>query len=74
MEGGVNMIVKETDLFKGLSVEILEKIASQCEEMRFKPQEVIFKSGEKGGGIYILEEGKWTYSFQALPEGVFTLS
>jgi CRP-like cAMP-binding protein len=58
MEGGVNMIVKETDLFKGLSVESLEKIASQCEEMRFKPQEVIFKSGEKGEGIYILEEGQ----------------
>jgi len=58
MKGGVNMIVKETDLFKGVSVENLEKIASQCEEMRFKPQELIFKSGDKAEGIYILEEGQ----------------
>ncbi len=52
------MIVKETDLFKGVSVENLEKIASLCEEMSFKPQELIFKSGDKAEGIYILEEGQ----------------
>lgn len=52
------MIVKEAELFKGISVDILERIASASEQKQFKAKEVIFKVGDEASGLYVLEEGK----------------
>lgn len=52
------MIVKETELFKGISLEALERIASASEQKEFKAREVIFTVGDEATGLYVLEEGK----------------
>lgn len=52
------MIVKEAELFKGISVEVLERIASASEHKEFKAKEVIFKVGDEASGLYVLEDGK----------------
>lgn len=53
---GVSLL-GETELFKGLNEEEIEKILSLCKEVRFNKNEIIMKEGEVGDEIYIVIEG-----------------
>ncbi len=52
------MIIKESDLFKGVSIGALEKIASLCREKAFGAGEVIFRRGDPAESFYVLQEGQ----------------
>ncbi|QTA84042.1 Crp/Fnr family transcriptional regulator [Desulfonema magnum] len=51
------MIINETDLFKGISFEIMEEIADISSEESHAKDTVLFERGEKANCLYILEQG-----------------
>lgn len=51
------MIVKEIDLFKEISHEVMEEIANICSEENYLKNMVLFKKGEEADCLYILVEG-----------------
>ncbi len=51
------MIIKETDLFKGIDFDVMEEIANICSEENYAKDTVLFEQGEKAERLYILEEG-----------------
>ena len=55
--GGREMIIKKTDLFEGIDVEVMEEIANISSEENYAKDTVIFKQGEKADCLYILAEG-----------------
>jgi CRP-like cAMP-binding protein len=51
------MIVRETDLFKGVGPGVMEEIVAICSEESYLKDTVLFKKGEQAECLYILEEG-----------------
>ncbi len=51
------MIIHETELFKGIDFDVMEKLASICIEENYAKDTVLFQKGEKAENLYILEEG-----------------
>jgi signal transduction histidine kinase len=51
------MIIKEIDLFKGIDLEVLNKIADICSEENYTKDTVLFNKGDDAERLYILEEG-----------------
>ena len=50
-------ILESAQLFQGLSVDALTKVASITEEGRAKPNETIYRQGEPGDTMYIIVAG-----------------
>lgn len=53
----VNPIISQTTIFKGLSVNQLDKIQSIAVERHYKKGEPIFWDGDEGIGFYIVSQG-----------------
>lgn len=51
------MAIKESDLFKGVSQRFITKVANNSEEVTFKKNSVVFKTGEKASHFFVLAEG-----------------
>lgn len=51
------MIIKEIDLFKGIDLEVLNKIVDICSEENYTKDTVLFSKGDDAERLYILEEG-----------------
>ncbi len=51
-------ILKQIDIFGGLSPEELDPIAELCESRQYKANEVIFAEKSKGREIYIVTKGQ----------------
>jgi len=49
--------LKKIDVFKGLTDEQYEKIASACGEMNYKQGEFVTRKGDPSNALYILAEG-----------------
>jgi len=52
------IFLKSVDIFAGLAVEHLGRIAGLAEEIRFEPGETIFKEGEPTDAIHLLLSGR----------------
>ncbi len=50
-------LLGETELFRGLSKEKIEKVLTLCKEVRFHKNQVIMEEGALGDVIYIIIEG-----------------
>ena len=44
-------------LFKGVDVDLIERIAPKIGVLRKKPGEIIFREGEPGGSLYLVGQG-----------------
>ena len=51
------MHITESDLFYGLDLNVMSKIADICSEEQYADGTVLFKEGENADNLYILEEG-----------------
>ena len=51
------MHITESDLFYGLDLNVMSKIADICSEEQYADGTVLFKEGENANNLYILEEG-----------------
>jgi CRP-like cAMP-binding protein len=51
------MIISETELFKGIDFEILNKVADICTEESYAKDNVLFKNDEEAEYLYILTTG-----------------
>jgi len=51
------MHITESDLFYGLDLEVMRKMADICAEEGYGDKAVIFKEGEDAENLYILEQG-----------------
>lgn len=51
------MIIKETDLFKGIDFNVMEEIYNICSVENYAKDIVLFEQGEKAECLYILEGG-----------------
>ena len=51
-------ILKNNQLFKGLSDKEVEHIAAICEKKEYDGSSIIFKEKSKGSGMYILIQGQ----------------
>jgi len=51
------MHITESDLFYGLDLKVMSKIADICSEEQYADGTVLFKEGENADNLYILEEG-----------------
>lgn len=49
--------IEENPLFQGLAPSDLEVLRGATREMSFAPEQVIFKEGDEGDGIYFVKEG-----------------
>ena len=71
LQGGVMVSIKDlkdTDLFKGLSVEQLKIFERHLREEQFQAREVIFAQGATAQNLYILLEGEVTLGIKAKGE------
>ena len=50
-------LLKETELFKGLSPEQIGKVLQICRTVRFSANEIIMNEGEMGDSMYIILQG-----------------
>lgn len=50
-------ILRNIELFDGLTKEQLAQIASLCHESRLSKDDILIKQGDTGGEIYIITEG-----------------
>jgi CRP-like cAMP-binding protein len=51
------MHITESDLFYGLDLTVMSKIADICSEERYPDGTILFREGEDANDLYILEEG-----------------
>ena len=51
------MHITESDLFYGLDLTVMSKIADICLEEKYADGTILFREGEKANNLYILEEG-----------------
>ena len=51
------MHITESDLFYGLDLTVMSKIADICSDEQYTEGTVLFKEGENADNLYILEEG-----------------
>jgi len=51
------MILKETELFKGVDFEVMNEIADICSEESYSKDTVLFEKDEEAKCLYILFEG-----------------
>jgi CRP-like cAMP-binding protein len=51
------MIIKESDLFKGIDFNVMEEIYNICSVENYAKDTVLFEQGEKAERLYILEGG-----------------
>ena len=51
-------LLKQAQIFAGLEQEELEAVAEICSELSFKFGHRIFKEGERGNRLYIVQEGE----------------
>ncbi|MDX2193394.1 MAG: cyclic nucleotide-binding domain-containing protein [Gemmatimonadales bacterium] len=50
-------LLKNTAIFAGLDDDELQRVAEICRPQRYKSAEVIFKEGEPGNRLFIVQEG-----------------
>jgi CRP-like cAMP-binding protein len=53
-------ILKETKFFKDLKPEYIELLAGCCSNVRFDPEQYIFKEGEPADHFYLIRHGQVT--------------
>jgi CRP-like cAMP-binding protein len=59
MDGSqIFQVLERSEFFKGLDKKDIEKIAGLCREETFEPGQTIFRQGETGAGLYIIDEGQ----------------
>ena len=51
-------LLKQAQIFAGLDQEELEAVAEICSELSFKFGKRVFKEGERGNRLYIVQEGE----------------
>jgi CRP/FNR family cyclic AMP-dependent transcriptional regulator len=51
------MHITESNLFYGLDLTVMSKIADICSEEQYAEGTVLFKEGENADNLYVLEEG-----------------
>lgn len=51
------MIIRETDLFKGMNFKELQIIAGVCSEANYAKGSVLFRQNDPAKSLFILEEG-----------------
>lgn len=51
-------LLKQAQIFAGLDQEELEAVAEICSELSFKFGQRIFKEGERGNRLYIVQKGE----------------
>ena len=56
MENNITLL-QETDLFKNLHIEQINKVLDICRRVRFAKYDIIMKEGDVGDSIYIILEG-----------------
>ncbi len=52
------MEIKQIKFFEGIDSVVIQKIESDCSEVSFNSDQVIFKKGTPAEFLYILEQGK----------------
>jgi CRP-like cAMP-binding protein len=50
-------VLQSVDLFEGLAIDEIEKVARICSEQRFSKGQIITREGEQGDELYIITEG-----------------
>ena len=50
-------LLGQTQLFGGLSDEMLERVAERCVDRRYKKGNIIFRRGDQGDRLYVIAEG-----------------
>jgi CRP-like cAMP-binding protein len=58
-------LIKESELFKGLSQDVLEKIAAFCQEAEYSRGATIFSEHDEAQYLYVLEYGLVTLRIDA---------
>ena len=51
-------LLKNVDLFSGLKKKAIQSLGEFCVERSFKKDEILFKQGDSGIGLYIIASGK----------------
>jgi len=62
MNNRIKEFLKNHDIFKSLSDDELETVASLCEEKSFNEGDVLIKEGENSSSLFMIEEGKVSVS------------
>jgi CRP-like cAMP-binding protein len=55
--GDLETVLKQAELFEGLSPEEFLKLSSLCREKRFGSGEIITRQGAEGDALYVVGEG-----------------
>lgn len=61
-------LLKEVDIFEGLSEEQYERVASICQELHYNKGDVIFEENSKGNELFIINNGRVEIKVSAVPE------
>jgi CRP/FNR family cyclic AMP-dependent transcriptional regulator len=69
MENNISRL-KETDLFKNLSVDQIRKVLNICRTVTFSEDEIIMKEGETGDRMYIILQGTVEVIKKLIMDGV----
>ncbi len=51
-------ILARTALFSGLDAAALERLAAMAKPLSFRPEEVIFRKGDPGRSLFVIERGR----------------
>ncbi len=66
------MLVKEIELFGGISPAVLKEIADICTEEKYPKDTVLFEKGDNAENLYILKQG--VLNLQIKDGGILTFS
>lgn len=64
----VRDLLRQTDLFKGMSEEALSRVVSKGRQRRFQQGDILFVEGSKGSEFFLLMEGD-VRLFKTSPDG-----
>jgi CRP/FNR family transcriptional regulator, cyclic AMP receptor protein len=70
---GIDALLKENALFRGLSDEDLETIAGCATNVRFEPGQFIFRENETANTFYLIRFGNVSVEFFAPGPGAITV-
>lgn len=65
------MLLRQSELFNGMSMEIIRKVMDRAERVHHAPGETLFLSGEKPESFYILINGRVQLTFGADKHSVY---
>ncbi len=56
-------LLKKLQLFESLAADDLEALSARLEHQQFEPGQVVFRQGEEGGPLYVIEDGAVEISY-----------